>query len=215
MPEELGKIERLPVDTFKKGRRLYFVPLIYSSPRASSEFIVIYSRYWNQVESQVSELELKLGKVSRVYHELIPFGGEDGAKAIEELSERSYKIIKDRIAKGASLEATEEAEILSEFMDWSKCLMVGLQNQKVFTKLYEFYTVASNKRNEYIAKHLADSLGAEEIGLLFMREGHQIQFPADIEIFYVAPPALDEIKRWLRDQESKAPTEGSKAEEGR
>lgn len=214
MPEELGKIEKLPVDKFKKGRRLYFVPLIYSSPHASSEFIVIYSRYWNQVESRVSELELKLGKVNRVYHELIPFGGEDGTKAVEDLSERSYQIIKDRLAKGANLEATEESEILSEFMDWSKCLMVGLQNRKVFTKLYEFYTIASNKRNEYIAKHLAETLGAEEIGLLFMREGHQIQFPADVEIFYVAPPALEELKRWLRDQESKA-TEDSRAEEGK
>ena len=33
-----------------------------------------------------------------------------------------------------------------------------------------------------------------------MREGHQLQFPSDIEVFYVAPPALDEIKRWSRSQ---------------
>jgi guanylate kinase len=35
-----------------------------------------------------------------------------------------------------------------------------------------------------------------------MRENHQLQFPTDIQIIYVAPPALDEIKRWLREQEN-------------
>jgi hypothetical protein len=30
-------------------------------------------------------------------------------------------------------------------------------------------------------------------------ERHQVQFPADIEVFYVAPPALDEFRRWLQN----------------
>jgi hypothetical protein len=30
-----------------------------------------------------------------------------------------------------------------------------------------------------------------------------VKFPADMQVFYVAPPALDEIKRWLREQEEK------------
>jgi hypothetical protein len=33
-----------------------------------------------------------------------------------------------------------------------------------------------------------------------MREGHQVQFPSDIQVFYVAPPSLDEIKRWLKEK---------------
>jgi hypothetical protein len=28
-----------------------------------------------------------------------------------------------------------------------------------------------------------------------------VQFTADIEVFYVSPPGLDEIKRWLRTRE--------------
>ena len=55
--------------------------------------------------------------------------------------------------------------------------------------------------NEFIAKRLDETLKPDEIGILFMREGHQVQFPADIQAFYVAPPALDEINRWLRDHE--------------
>ena len=37
-----------------------------------------------------------------------------------------------------------------------------------------------------------------------MRENHQVQFPADIQVFYISPPALDDIKRWLREREQKA-----------
>jgi hypothetical protein len=33
-----------------------------------------------------------------------------------------------------------------------------------------------------------------------MREEHAVQFPGDVEVFSIFPPALDEIHRWLRDQ---------------
>ncbi|MCK4581439.1 MAG: hypothetical protein KAU10_08800, partial [Dehalococcoidia bacterium] len=34
--------------------------------------------------------------------------------------------------------------------------------------------------------------------------GHRLQFPGDIEVFSVFPPALDEIHRWVRDQTREA-----------
>lgn len=33
-----------------------------------------------------------------------------------------------------------------------------------------------------------------------MGENHKIRFPTEVEVFYVSPPALNEIKRWLRNQ---------------
>ena len=106
-----------------------------------------------------------------------------------------------RLEKEAELQAIEDIELLTEFMDWSKCLIIGLQNPKVITKVHESYIEAQKKRNEEILKRLDETLKQGDVGLLFMREGHQLQFPSDIEVFYVAPPALDEIKRWSRSQE--------------
>jgi len=203
MAKKLGKIEKPSAEEFKKGRKLYFVPLLYCGKEAPTEYQEKFNKYWEQVENQVSELKLKLGKVNKIYHELVPVGGEDGIKVIKELNNKSYQIIKDGLDKGAQLEATEDSNLLTEFMDWSKCLVVGLQNRKVFTKVYESYAEASKNRNEHIAKQIDETLKADEIGVLFMREGHQVQFPSDIQVFYVAPPALDEIKRWLRDRETK------------
>ena len=207
MSQELGKIEKPEAEEFKKGRKLYFVPLIYCEKEAQAEYLERFNKYWNQVENQVSSLELKLGKIDKIYHELIAVGGEDGVNVIKDLNDKSYQIVENRLDKGTQLEATEEAEILTEFMDWSRCLVLGLQNQKVFTKVYEYYTEASKKRTEHIAKKIDETLKEDEVGVLFMREGHQVQFPSDIKVFYVVPPALDEIKRWLRDREAKSQRE--------
>jgi len=202
MSEDLGKIEKPPVEEFKAGRKLYFVPLIFSPREPQADFVEKTSRYWVQVEAHLANLEVRLGSVSKVYHELVPVGGGEGTKVIEELNKDSYQITKASLDKGAELQPIEDSELLTEFMDWSRCLAVGLQSQKAFTLVYEAYAEAQQKRNSHIAKQIDETLKTNEIGILLMREGHQIQFPTDIQVFYVAPPGLDEIKRWLREREA-------------
>jgi hypothetical protein len=213
MAEELGKIEKPPVERFKKGRKLYFVPLIYGGKDLPEDYLAKFHKYWEQVEKQVEELSGKLGEVNRIYHEYIAASGEDAMKTIGELSEKSQKIVQSCLEKKAQLEAVEDNDILTEFMDWNRCLVIGLQNPKVVSKIYDFYIEAGKKRNEYIARKIDDTLQENEIGLLLMSENHQVQFPPDIQVFYVAPPALDEIKRWLREKESKPDKESEPEKE--
>lgn len=204
MAEELGKIQKPPVESFKKGRKLFFVPLIFDNPEPPEDYLEKFNRYWEQVAGQIAELAGKLGAVSRVYHELIAEPGEAGSQAVSELNEKSYQIVRDFLEKKAHLEALEEADVLTEFMDWNRCLLVGLQNPKVVSRVYESYLEAAKKRNEGIARRIDETLNSDEIGILLMRETHQVQFPPDIQIFYIAPPALDEIKRWLREHEQQS-----------
>jgi hypothetical protein len=204
MSEELGKIEKPPVENFKIGRKLFFVPLVFGNMELPVDYLDKFDRYWEQVEKQITELTGKLGDVNRIYHEMIAEPGEAGSKVINELNEKSSKIVQLCLDKKAQLEALEESDILMEFMDWNRCLLIGLQNPKVVSKVYEAYVEAGKKRNEYITRRIDETLKADEIGLLLMRENHQVQFPPDIQIFYVAPPALDEIKRWLREREQKS-----------
>lgn len=213
MSQELGKIEKPAVEEYKAARKLFFVPLLFTPRDIQGELFEMVFRYWDQVEAQLTSLELKLGIAKKVYHELVPLGGEEGGKIIEELNSTSYGIIKARLDKGAELEPLEDADLLTESMDWTRCLAVGLQNQKVFDKVYESYIQAQKKRNEHIAKMIDDTLKEGEVGILLMREGHQVQFPADIEVFYVSPPGLDEIKRWLRTKEVEAEKEAGEGPE--
>jgi len=209
MPEEIGKIEKPLAEDFKVGRKLFFAPLLFPGKDLPQEFQDKSALYWEQVDSQIANLEAKLGPVNRIYHELLIDSGEAGIESIKQLNINSLKIVQSRMEKGAVLEATEDREIITELMDISRCLSLELQSQKVFSTLYGLYTEANKKRNEYIAKKLNDTLKENEIGIFIMAEGNQVQMPADIRVFYIAPPALDEIKRWWRDYEAKAREESA------
>ncbi|MDO8577664.1 MAG: hypothetical protein Q7R50_00590 [Dehalococcoidales bacterium] len=202
MAEELGKIEKPPVEQFNKGRRLFFVPLTYILKDTPVDYLEKIERYWKQVEDQINDLQSKLGKVNVIYHELVQTGGEEGLNDLKSLNEKSYQIAKKLIEKGAKLEQTEDPDLLTEYIDWSRCLSIGLQNQKVATKIYESYEQTSKSRNEFISKQIDITLGPDKIGTFFCREKHYIHFPADVEVFYIAPPVLDEINRWFRDRET-------------
>jgi hypothetical protein len=203
MPEELGKIEKLPVENYQKGRKLFFVPLIFANPELPLEFTIKYNYYWEQVDSQIANLEEKLGPVNRIYHEMVAEGGEEGFQTLQKMSESSLQVIRKRVERGSVFEALEDVDILTELTDWSRCLGLGLQSQKVFTSIYGSYTEVNKRRNDSLAKKIDSTLKANESSILIMAEGHQVRFPADIQVFYVAPPALDDIKRWLRDYEAK------------
>ncbi|HSW57693.1 MAG TPA: hypothetical protein VLH15_04790, partial [Dehalococcoidales bacterium] len=129
--------------------------------------------------------------------------GDPGLKALEEINSGGLNLIRARIEKGARFEAAEQGDIITELMDWSRCLNLGLQNQKVFSTIYKNYTDATNQRNTFIASQIDTLVKSGESCILIMGEGHHVQFPSDIQVIYVSPPALNEIKRWMRDQENK------------
>jgi hypothetical protein len=204
MTEELGKIEKPPVSSFKEGRKLFFLPVVYSGENAPQGLNELTDRYWQQAARQLDELTTKLGAVKKIYHELVDTAGEPGLDLIKELNEKSYLLIRSLTVKAAELEAFEDTDTLTEYMDWNRCLMIGLQNSKVISKIYESYAETGKNRNSQLTRKIDDTLQPNEIGLLLMRENHQVQFPPDIQIFYISPPAFDEIKRFIREQENKA-----------
>jgi hypothetical protein len=165
------------------------------------------------VAEHIANLEAKIGTVSRVYHESISLGGDDGLKIMEGLNQKSCQITKQKCQDGANLEVIEDKELAEETVDWERCLFIGFLSDKVARKVSELYIEASKKRHEHITKRIDETLKANEIAILFIREGNLVQFPEDIEVFSVSPPALDEIRRWLRDRTSaKEPENNSQSE---
>ncbi len=200
MAEQLGKIERPAAKDFREGKKIYAVPLIYSHDDAPAEYKEKCSRYWQQVAGQVANLETKIGQVKLLYHESVYESGEKGMEIVKGLNPDSYQIARARCDNGAAFEAIEDGELAEETMDWERHIFLGFMSQKVANKVYEIYSEASKKRYEFMAQKISDTLKGSEAGLLFIREGHSLQFPGDVEVFSVSPPALDEIHRWLRDQ---------------
>ncbi len=203
MSEELGKIEKPAVESFEASRKLIVIPLIFSGKDAPEDFKEIFERCWKQIGEHISNLETKLGKVSRIYHEMIFSDGEDSLKILEQLNPHSYEFIRTTCESGATLHATEDAELAMENMDWERCMMVAM-GQKVRNKLVALHQESASTRYHYISQRIVGTLNDGEIGLLFVRERHPTQFPKEIEVFNVAPPALDELNRWLREYSQKA-----------
>ncbi len=210
--QELGKIERPEAEKFQKGRKLIFVPLLFAPYEKGSELQRLHDKYWQQVKEQIDNLESKLLDVTRIYHEFISAEGDDGVKEVERMDAGSRDIVKNLVKKGSKLMAVESVELLGEYLDWNKCLSARLSNPKVMSKIYEFYDAALKSREEWIGKGIDFTLKENEFGLLFMRENNKLQFPSDIEVFYVAPPSLDEIRRYVRDMKSSAPQAPKKEE---
>ena len=202
MAEQLGKIEKPDAEHFKSKRKLYLVPLIFSGEEAPAEYVEKFKLYWEQASQHIANLESKVGKVKHIFHESITLAGEEGLKVVEKLNSSCYQIASDKCQSGAVLEATEDKELAGESMDWERFLLMGFISQKVANMVSGFYVEALKKRYEYIAQRIDETLKDDEAGLLFIREGHVVQFPQDIEVFSVVPPALDEIHRWQRDRSS-------------
>ncbi len=203
MTEQLGKIEKPEAEQFKGGKKLYLVPLIFSGEDTPPEYKERCHRYWQQVAEQLANLEEKIGRVNRVYHESISLSGEEGMKLAEKINQSCYQIAKSKCDNEATFEAFEDRELLEEIIDWERCLLLGFVTVKVASKVSEFYTETSKKRYEFMVSRITETLKDNEAGLLFIREGHRLQFPKDIEVFSISPPGLDEIHRWLRDEASK------------
>ena len=175
------------------------ITLTFRGTDSPQDYVEKFDLYWQQVEEHVSNLEAKLGKLSRLYHELISLADEEGLKVLEKLNPSSWHLIKSRCENGAKLEATEDKGLVEESIDWERCLLVGLISSKAAQTVSELYTEAFRKRHEHIARRIDETLKEGEVAALIIGEHHAVQFPGDIDVFSVAPPALDQIHRWLRD----------------
>lgn len=200
MSEELGRVEKPEVSSFKQTRKIVQVPLVYSSKDAPPDYVELFEKYWQQVDEMITKLEARLGRVTVILHESITDSGEEGYKVMQELNPQSHTICMARSKNGGRLVAFEDPALLADVMDWERCMMIGFLSENVARKVYDSFSESSKLRYQHISKAIADLLKDGDIALLFIREGHAVQFPPDVDVFMVAPPALDEIHRWARDR---------------
>ena len=199
MAQELGRISKPTSAQYEGLRKLLLAPLMYGPPGDVPDGVAALQNYWDQMSTQVKSLASALGGLHRLYHESLSQGGEQGLQLLEQADRRSHEFVKSQCESGAVLEATEDGAVLMETLDLQRCLMLPLGSEKVALQLHEWFNEANKSRYEHIANRIDTTLGGNEVGLLLVSERHQIQFPQDIEVFYVAPPALDEFRRWLRN----------------
>jgi hypothetical protein len=204
MAQELGKIERPTAASYEGTRKLFLVPLVFSPPDPPADYVGMLERYWAGARNQLRRLADRTGRVQHVYHEGITQEGDAGLNLIKQIGPRGYVLINEFVQEDqAKVEALEDPDTFYEAIDWQRCLMAGLMSRKVMDLAMTGYRESTKKRFDDMTARIDATLQAGENGLLLMPEENRLQFPKDIQVFYVAPPALDDIHRWLRDQEAR------------
>jgi len=199
----LGSIERPSSDQYVGKRKLLLVPLIAVLPDEQA-FQPLVSAYWSQVTEQVQRLESGLGSILHIFHEGVVVDGTETLDMLEQGSPDEFGFLGAVCERGAQMKGTEDTEALLETLDIQRCLMVAQASAKVAKQLYGWYTDALKRRYAFMAKRIDEVLGPAEVGLLVIGQDHRIQFSDDMQVFYVAPPALNDIERWMRDRSEPA-----------
>ena len=206
MSTPISQMPKPGSEQYKGKRKLFLVPTYMLSPDLPDDGKQVLERYWTEVRDHVHNLERSLGSIVHVFHEAVSEGGENGLRTIEGVNPQGYSFVQALCQSTARLEATDDMELLQESMDWQRCLSMGLISAKVTNTAVDGFRVATDGRFEHIASKIDEALKEEEVGALFIREEHKVQFPDDVQVFYVAPPALDALKRWI-DGQARAFTE--------
>ena len=181
-------------------RKLFLVPIFLFPPDVPDDASRLLARYWSEVRDHIQNLERSLGSVKYVFHETIYTSGDEGLRMAEAMNPFGCSFIQALCSAGASLEATEDREVVEEHSDWQRCLSIGLMSEKVMNLAMTGIQETSQRRFDHIGERISETLQENDAGILFISEGHRVQFPGDIQVFFVAPPALDALKRWIDDQ---------------
>ena len=200
MTTPLTQMPKPEAGQFAGRRKLFLVPIFLFPPDVPDEASQLLEHYWSEVRDHIQNLERSLGSVTHVYHETIYSSGEEGMRIAEAMNPLGCSFIQALCSAGASLEATEDRAVVEEHSDWQRCLSIGLMSEKVMNLAISGIQETTQRRFEHIAKRISETLGDEGAGVLFISEGHRVQFPVDIQVFFVAPPSLDGMKRWLDSQ---------------
>ena len=199
----LGKIEKPEAEQYKSRKKIYFVRNLYIPQNATDKYRETVKRYWQEVDEHLTKLEAA-GKVSKIFCESIYMTGEESMKVLSAMNVQLEQIVKKKIDAGATFLPLEDKEIFGAFIDWNNCLML-VRTAGVYERVLKFYQEAVKNRFQHIKSVLRDNIAEGEAGLLIMRNDDQQSFdtPEDMELFFITPPAYDDLLKYIRDGESK------------
>ncbi|MFL2665018.1 MAG: hypothetical protein ACJ0G8_03570 [Dehalococcoidia bacterium] len=198
MSEELGSINKPEAGDILQKTKAYIVTLVQAQPGAPEGFEEKYNKYWEAIEVHLSQIEAKAGVVNKIFCEGIVGKGDDAKLMLEQSNPGAHNIVRRRISSGANFEEFEDKEILGQLIDWSRCLQVGLINQKVVEEVHKNYTSITEKRTNFIQSQLEKNI-TESDSILLIVGNTAMNIPENVEKFIISPPELDELERWVNE----------------
>ena len=198
MPE-LGKISKPSVDRFKNKKRLIYVPVFFVPPQISEiKENNPFNDYWAEIADNINKLELSLGKIDIIFHEMNTKSKEDGLNIIENLNPDGIDFIKILHNSGSKISDFENEELITELMDWQRASSSGIMSTKAREIISKEYNETNSQRNKNLLNKISEELNIVSNGILFMREDHGLQFDNETEVFYVSSNTISKVHEWLK-----------------
>jgi len=191
-------------------RKLIYVPVIHTEADMGSaaeplkrEYVERYGQkgwdehtsaidsMWRGIRQKIFASGLDYDK-TKVYQDGLPVCGKESAivRDLAQAGNENYKIIWELTQRGARLVGTEDAKLLLEEYNYIKTV-TGIDNLEEKEKAIRKYEKEAldilNRRDEYIAQRISETLLEGETGILFMGMRHKVheKLPEDIEISYL------------------------------
>ena len=198
MPE-LGKISKPTVERFNNKKRLIYVPIFFIPPQLTEiKENNPFNEYWKEIANNINKLELSLGKIDIIFHEMNTKPAKEGLNIIENLNPNGIDYIKILYNSGSKISDFENEELVAELMDWQRALSSGIMSKKAREIISREYTETNSERNKNLLHNISKELNIGSNGILFMREDHGLQFNSDTEIFYVSSNTINKVHDWLK-----------------
>lgn len=203
--DTIGDVGRPDIREYANRKKVYFVRNLHLPKNAAERYKNIFNQYWDEVDEHLAKVEAA-GKVSKIFCESIYMTGEESMKVIHAMNIRLEQIIRKKIEAGGKLLPLEDKEIFGAYIDWSHCLS-HVRTHRVHETIHRLLKETVKERFDHIRAVFQENLADGEAALLIMREEDRelLNLPEDIELFYITPPAYDDLLKFFRD--SKAETE--------
>ena len=198
MPE-LGKISKPTIDRFNNKKRLIYVPIFFIPPQLTEiKENNPFNEYWKEIANNINKLELSLGKIDIIFHEMNTKPAKEGLDIIENLNPNGFDFIKILYNSGSKISDFENEELVTELMDWQRALSSGIMSEKARKIISKEYTETNSTRNKNLLSKISEELNIGSNAILFMREDHGLQFDSDTEVFYVSSNTINKVHSWLK-----------------
>jgi len=153
--------------------------------------------YWDAIEYYFENIDIYI-KGIKIYQDGMFVDGEMAMKIIEEsirAGSKNFEIVSKLINRGAILIKTEDYKMVKDEYDGLQSIIRSKNNIEKFILLCKYKASKHkflNRRDKFIAGRIAETLGTEETGILFIGAYHNItkRLPKDITII-----ELKEIKK--------------------
>ena len=213
---ELGKIEKPEASNFSAKRKLYVVPTLpFEELSMQYDIGIKVERFWGEVKEKINYFSSTYGNINTLYIEGLTEDQKAGQEYLEKLGKENnyYKLLKDLIDKGAVIRGIEKSGLMEKlkllFEEYSKSFLPEI---KEFHRGYYGKDINFDGWREYLVKNITEmqdemgksatrilgELPPDSSGILIITDGRPVEFPEEVDVFQIRPPAFDEIERNIR-----------------